>query len=171
MEGKMTLEDFYLIAEIGAAFAVVGSLLFVGIQLRQNTYAMQISNAQAGITSWNAQALVVVENEDFAQAMSDDTFPELMATQSDVVGLRLMFWSQAALRTVETLYLQWRAGNLSDELWMGYRAGITRSFTFLRTYNDTWALYRTSVSADFRSYVDGLQKEAEDLRATMSTGN
>jgi len=33
----MTLESFYFIAQIIAALAVVGSLIFVGFQIRGNT--------------------------------------------------------------------------------------------------------------------------------------
>ena len=43
----MTLEDIYFIASIIAAFSVVISLVFVGLQVRQNTSATKAAAAQA----------------------------------------------------------------------------------------------------------------------------
>jgi hypothetical protein len=48
---SINLQNFYLLAEIVAAFAVVVSLLFVGLQMRQNTNALRIAAGQGLVAS------------------------------------------------------------------------------------------------------------------------
>lgn len=56
----MTLEDIYFLAQIFAAVAVVGSLIFVGLQVRANTREQAINRVHqraaisAGINGWVA---------------------------------------------------------------------------------------------------------------------
>ena len=45
MEGKMPLQEIYYIAEMVVGVAVIISIVFVAIELRQNTYMTRMSMA------------------------------------------------------------------------------------------------------------------------------
>lgn len=61
------LDRAHQIADIVAAFAVVGSLIFVGIQLQQNAKAMGVENRQSAMNGWNETTLAVATNEQLAE--------------------------------------------------------------------------------------------------------
>jgi len=49
----MTLEQYYLIAQIVASIAVVGSLLFLGFEVRQNWRQTRLANWESSIDRFN----------------------------------------------------------------------------------------------------------------------
>jgi len=49
----LTLENIYFIGQTIAALAIVVSLIYVGVQVRQNTSATQTASAQAYVTANN----------------------------------------------------------------------------------------------------------------------
>jgi len=72
----MSLEQISYIAQIVAAVAVVGSLIYVGLQLRQNTAQMERAEANATHAQQSAIRMAIVTNRDIAQlwlmGLSDD---------------------------------------------------------------------------------------------------
>ena len=114
---KAKLSDWASIAEIVGAAAIVVSLLFVGVQVRESTkatqaatqqqgfgYELQILLAQNEISREGAVRLgVMTQDLDF----SDTSKAELEANSLYVATLRLF----------EDQFLQHVAGNLSDAAW------------------------------------------------------
>lgn len=49
----MSLEQYYLIAQIVASFAVVGSLLFLGFEVRRNAKQTRLANWESSIDRFN----------------------------------------------------------------------------------------------------------------------
>ena len=52
--GGLTITELGSLGEFIGAFAVVASLIYVGIQLKQNTVAVKVTTAQAFTDTWNA---------------------------------------------------------------------------------------------------------------------
>jgi hypothetical protein len=160
------LDRFHKISEIVAAFAIVGSLLFVGIQMRQNTDAMRVSFVQSSIDSWNIHAMTMASNEHLMTSFNEGSYPEVRkkfgtpSPSDSQVGM----WIAAGFRTTETMYLQWREGNLPDDIWQGYRSSMVRAFAGNRTYYEKWGLDRTLFTPGFRAYGDALRVQGDELR-------
>ena len=113
---SINLQNFYLLAEIVAAFAVVASLLFVGLQMRQNTNALRIAAGQGLVASWSATNRDIIANQDMAELLA----PLLDGTAAMPEGadrLRLLLWSQNVIREGEVNYYNWVDGNLADHQW------------------------------------------------------
>jgi len=149
----MSLEYFYFIAEIIAAFAMIASLLFVGIQVRQNTAATQVSNSQASLHAWTDLTTSLSNDEGLSQIYVDSFYPD--ASKLDRDGLRIATWATAFLKTGEWNYLQWLEGNLSDDLWHGYSSALTYHWNLSPNFKETWS--RTSqnfYSDQFQSFVN-----------------
>ncbi len=58
-----TLEDGYYISQIVAAVILVLSVIYLALQVRQNTSAMRLSNFQAGTITW-ANVLCMLTNSE-----------------------------------------------------------------------------------------------------------
>lgn len=63
----MTLEQVSLVAQIVSAVAVIASLIFVGIQLRQATAAIRASSSQAHAALYTELVHSIIDNADFAR--------------------------------------------------------------------------------------------------------
>ena len=72
------LDRFHKVSEIVASFAIVGSLIFVGIQVNQNTNATRVSNAQAAMQVWSDHAMAMATSESLAQAYVAGINPEIL---------------------------------------------------------------------------------------------
>ena len=100
------LDRFHKISEIIAAFALVASLLFVGVQISQNTDATRISNAQAGFQTWSNQGMAAATDEDLSRILHDSLYPQAReAFNIDTDVLRLQSHHTAVLKVNEVLFL------------------------------------------------------------------
>jgi hypothetical protein len=162
------LDRFHKIAEIVASFAIVGSLIFVGIQVSQNTDATRISNSHAALDSWNEITLAMAADKELTQSNLDGVYPELREHMpSDVGEERIYVWLNAGIKAVEHNYLQWLDGNLSDELWRGYRMSMVDMFVYFRSVNDFWSDRKQTYSEPFQLLMDKLVVEGTEQRMQM----
>jgi len=63
----MSLQDLSNLAEIGAAFVVILSLIFVAYQIRQNTSQLKRNEHNSTMTQWSTIRMAFVENRDVAE--------------------------------------------------------------------------------------------------------
>ena len=63
----MSLEQWADLSQIVGGLAVVASLIFVGLQLRQNTDAIRASTSQAHSAMYHAINTSVIDSSDFAR--------------------------------------------------------------------------------------------------------
>lgn len=149
----MSLEDFYFIAEIIAAFAMIASLLFVGIQVRQNTAATQISNSQASLHAWTNLTSSMANDEGLSQIYA--TRRTLAGSPVDSDELRMGMWVTAHVKATEWNYLQWLEGNLSDDLWFGYRGALAYQWKITPDFMRHWETAGQELYSDpFRTFVE-----------------
>ena len=153
----MVLQDIYLLAEIVAAFSVVASLLFVGVQMRQNTQAMRIAAGQGLVAGWGASNRDIISSPGMAEMLvpllaGDSKLP----TGAD--GLRLRLWSQNIIREGEMNYYNWANGNLDDHHWEQVQANAV---WFLSTPvgRELWNELRLNHGLDFRGKLDAIAAE------------
>jgi len=103
------------IGELVAAVAVVISLVFVGIQIRENTIASEAATYQETIAYDMDLLLTVGSNPDVTRvffAFMDD--PGSLNKDEFLQGRTLL---AASVRNFENLYVQHETGMLSDEAW------------------------------------------------------
>ena len=60
----LTLEQAYYIAQMVAAAILVLSVIYLALQVHQNTHAMRLSNTQAGSANWMAVMGMLANNEE-----------------------------------------------------------------------------------------------------------
>ena len=77
----------------------------------------------------------------------------------------MFFWAITSLKVIEGNYLQWRDGNLSDELWHGFRTGLVGNFAMNRIFTKIWEIGAADYSAPFQKLVEDIRSEAETLQA------
>ena len=104
----MTLDQIVAISQAVAAVGVILSLVFLAVQLRQNTMAVRSSSIQNLVQSLSATAQVNVDNEYLV--------PIMLKARTDPKGLteeeraRLHFWFIMSIRRFEGAYFQRKLG-------------------------------------------------------------
>ena len=157
----MTLETVYYITQIIAVIAVVASLIFVGLQVRQgaeqtrlNTSAVKATSHHAISDSFNHLNTTLATHPDLARVWDagmkgvDNLKPE------DLTAFHSMLI--AYVRIFETLYFQSETGTMAKELWEAEKRVLSFMFA-MPGVQQWWALPLLPFSDAFRAEVDGLQ--------------
>jgi hypothetical protein len=148
---EISLSDLGSLGEFVGAIAVIASLIYVAVQIKQNTNAARISSAQTHLELWND----VVSN--FCQS------PELASIYSrglhGISGLtepeRVQFFAQFGLifRYWESSYLLRHEQALDDKLWEGLKETMVDSLSYPGC-KEWWERRRHWFYEEFREMVD-----------------
>jgi len=114
----MTLESIYYIGQTVAVVAIMASLVFVGLQVRQNTKATKASAAQAVHSNFSAWYQSVQSDRILSEIIIKGTKNYLSLTEierAQFVSLFMAFTSY-----MQDAYYKWADGSLSPELWRGW---------------------------------------------------
>ncbi len=111
-----SLDKIHKVGELAAAVAVVTSLIFVGLQIRDNTIASEAATYQASV-AYDIELLSnVAGNADLARifyAYAWEPSDNLDGTEL----LQAQWHFTAVLRHLENLYFQHQSGMLSEASW------------------------------------------------------
>jgi hypothetical protein len=66
----MSFEKISFLAQIVASIGVVVSLIFVGLQIRQNTGALQRNEHNSTMAQWTVIRMAIAKNRDIAELMT-----------------------------------------------------------------------------------------------------
>src|SRR5438046_301810 len=66
----MSFEQISYLAQIVASVGVVVSLIFVGVQIRQNTGALERNEHNSTMTQWTVIRMAIAKNRDIAELMT-----------------------------------------------------------------------------------------------------
>ncbi len=135
----MTLEQWAFVGQIGAAIAVIVSLIYVARQVKQNTNAMLVGNAQS---------LVELNNRLNTPFSMDREFAELwLKAGSDFGSLdavdqqRLIAWEWQAIAAWSNYFDLRQNGLISDAQWsqlvwqfesLGQRQSVREAWKWLK---------------------------------------
>jgi len=110
---------------IGLA-AVLTGLIFVGLEVRQNTAAVRAATQQAIFEAGLQQHWGVIDNarlrEVMVMAQADSTWPMHMPQTADHILLERFY--QQRFNSLENVYYHYLQGNLDPGLWTGWEGWI-----------------------------------------------
>jgi hypothetical protein len=132
------LDRVHKIADIVAAFAIVASLIFVAIQIRSNTRALQASASSEAAHSWANTNEAIVGDESLIQtaikAYNPETGPDDL---DDLERARMGLLHRSLFQKLEGQYYLFKYGYLEPEIWSMRRDWATGLVT-LPVFQDWW---------------------------------
>jgi hypothetical protein len=146
----MTLQDLGALGELVGGLAIIISLIYVGIQIRQSTAASRSSSAQAFSKQYS----------DLNQMLVDPDIRRIFALgQSGIDELELhervgfMAVLSSISRTLESFYFEQREGGLKKELYEGW---LIQFLDLLLTKggSEFWELRRHQYTNDFVVFLE-----------------
>ena len=149
----MTWETMGVIAEIVAAFAVIVSLWYLAIQLRQNT---ELARAELEVrlgVIWAELHDSMIQNPDLAKTydLAEKNWSEINNKDA-----RAYLWFVAkSFHILEGMYRQYRRGLLAKEVWEPYEQYIFGVLQ-IEAVKGWWQSDGSLTSKQFRDHVDSL---------------
>ena len=83
----MALEQLSYAAQILGAVGVILSLIFVGLQIRQNTAALQRNEHNSTMTQWSVIRMAIAQNRDIGELMTSGLHGESKLNAADQLRL------------------------------------------------------------------------------------
>ena len=91
----MSFEKISYLAQIVASVGVVVSLIFVGLQIRQNTGALQRNEHNSTMAQWTVIRMAIARNRDIAELMTAGLHGERALDAADQLRLEQMLQENA----------------------------------------------------------------------------
>src|SRR6266513_4787466 len=91
----MSFEQISYLAQIVASVGVVVSLIFVGLQIRQNTGALQRNEHNSTMAQWTVIRMAIAKNRDMAELMTAGLQGERALDAADQLRLEEMLAENA----------------------------------------------------------------------------
>ena len=143
------------IPEVIAAIGVIVSLIFIGVEIRQNTAAARGATFQA-ISDGAAQSAFDVASSDhlprlFAQIRaSDPPLSEFSAEDQE----RLRFIYLFTVRRLENVWVQVNEGVVDEAAFERFQPRV--GYVGARSFVDFWSAGKPAFSSDFVSHLETL---------------
>ena len=155
----MTLQETL---QILSGIGVIASMIYVGIQIRNNAKAVRAATYQQLSASVSAPWDNFFNNAESCSLVlrGGDDFEGLNRLEKS----RYRFMLMATMRRYENVWFQHRMGTLKTEDWRGINANLEAIFTAPGTHS-AWAVVKDRSNAEFRTFVDELAKRKAPIAA------
>ena len=118
----MSLNDLANIGQVVGAIAVVISLIYVALQIRQNTNAVRSATAQTVHEHFAKWYHLVAADDELAQIVAKGLRDYGSLSEKERVRFVAAFMS--FLSYSQNAFLKWREGLLASPLWLGWELVI-----------------------------------------------
>ena len=147
----MTIQDLGSMGELIAAVATVATLVYLAIQLKQNTRALRSQTFQQSSMDMSLTANAISSDGELAKIVvkASDSLDDLSPEER----IRFHFWMVVALRRFEAIYVQGVYGSIDQIRIEGFERSI---LTLISSGGpaEWWDSAKTAFSSDFVKYAD-----------------
>jgi hypothetical protein len=152
----MSLQDLGSLGEFVAAIAVIASLVYLGIQIRQNTQALRAGSFQQ-YRQQSAELSRILADPGMASVYRKGLDPSDTLTPAERTQFEAMM--VFAFNSEENFFLLRKMGLIDETLWAG---GRTFYFRWLLRHEEPakwWLRNRRMFSSAFSDYVEDFRSE------------
>jgi hypothetical protein len=142
--------------EFVGAIAVVLTLFYLTVQIRQSSRSMRSSAAQAVLHAISEQYRVAAESQNLAHVvgLGVTDFEKLDSVQRT----QFLFWLFSWFRLMEQAHQHFKSGNIPESTWKGQLAHL-KSYLSTPAAVRFWELRSAFFSEEFQSLVSSISTE------------
>jgi hypothetical protein len=146
-----------LILSIVETVAVIGTLIYVALEVHANTKALKSSNSHDTLFGWQAYNQFLTEHSN-AELMArswdpEQSFEEFDQTERFIVACA----GRAMFQGFASNYYQFQSGNVDPELWKS-ELRFARSVLELPVYATWWEIEKSGAPWWAEGFLDALDK-------------
>jgi len=167
----MTLNDAYLVSQIAAAVLVAPTLLYLAVQVRQNTKQMR-ANASFQWVAASGQMNALVAGDKSAASVFRRGWDDPQSLDDDE-RMQYLVHIGHFMQVYSTMYDQYKEGMLPETQWHNCRKDLV---SIMNSPGGKWVwetFGRRGLDPGFVSFVEGLSASGEapyDLSTTRKEG-
>ena len=152
----MQLQDLANLAASVSSVAVILSLIYLAIQVRQNTASIRTETFARALERVSAMQSVLFENGDLARLQAQGVLDPSKLTREE--RLQLTWWLSEAFGAFEFMFHQAQSGALPEEVWSRWSATAAWwvSFPGVQAW---WHARPSPFSRSFTSFIDNLIRD------------
>ena len=156
----MTLQDFGSIGSFVAAIATLATLIYLAIQIRQNSDAVKSAAAQSVLESLNEAIQSAASTPQLARvvALGQTDYERLSEDERQ----QFLIWLFGWFRIIEQAHHNYVLGHFEPRIWNGYARHI-RSVMRAPAVRRWWKFRKSVFSPEFQHFIDGLDDEPSVL--------
>jgi hypothetical protein len=152
----MNWEAIGAVAATVSSVAVIVSLIYLAVQIRQNTRATRASTYQSVVMHGGAMLRSLMENPELSDLLiKGGQFPGDLTPGETV---RFASFASSVFRYFDSLYYHSRRGTMEQAQWSGFDRFL-REVLVSKGLVAWWAEHKHIFDAQFISYVDGVLTE------------
>ena len=161
----MTWLEWGALGELISGVGIIVSLIYVGIQIRQNTKATKVTTSHAFIHLQDQLASHIMDRKGFRAIYWKGL--QGLSNLEGIESVAFLVWMIQVFRAWEAFWYQWQEGAFDDRLWRGWEAQLKDIFGYVGS-RDAWSMRKHQLSKEFRDYVDQhvIDAESHPLYAT-----
>src|SRR5262245_12962581 len=139
------------VAELVSGLGVIVTLVFVALQIRHNSQAVQNETLAALNSTMNANIMVFAQSSELSKILRSGLAN--VDSLSQVDKFRFQLGISTTLRNYETAFTSWRKGMLEGQAWRGMEATLLQFFESegVRNY---WVANSHTYSVAFRAHLE-----------------
>jgi hypothetical protein len=146
----MSLEQVFYLSQSIASIAVVGSLIYLGLQVR-GADRSQRAIMQQGRADRSSNASLTIANSELAPTWQKGMDGDPPLTRDEATQWLLL--CRSMFLSGEDSFLQHKAGALDEHAFDSYCAGV-RSYMSRPGFRAAWRLLGSQFGQEFRAFVD-----------------
>ena len=151
-----SLEQMYFLVQIFAGIAVVGSLIYVGLQLKQNTVALAASAQRDSSDSYiQLQQFMIQDNELLEIIMRSESKPDSL---NELEKRRAWAVVDMVLEMCHSEFYRFKHSLLPDYAWEPITR-VVHDLMAIQVYQEYWTARKHSYAHEFQAFVDNLITE------------
>ena len=162
---KKHISYYSEVAQIISAIAVVISLIYVGVQVRQNTLTTQAAMRQNIADNDITYLMSYLDNSIIAEA-SAKTFAKDSLTLLE--SEQLIWQQQVNFRLFENAHYQYENGLLEGEVWQRYRIIIHRLLTHAEAAIEQWERNSYTYTSSFKAEIQNIINDDDLIKLINS---
>jgi hypothetical protein len=148
----LSLTQIANMAEILGVILIVVSVIYVAIQINQNTLAIRSDTAQAVHNGWGEVYGRISSNSELAGILVKGS-PSIDKLNDVEKTLFIAFWMQTLL-TWQNAYYQSKTGSLDKDHWQTMEKTSIQIYLTSPGYREFWAIRKVLLPEDFVQYLE-----------------
>jgi hypothetical protein len=153
----MSLEQIFYLSQSVASIAVIGTLIYLGVQIR-DTERNQRAIMQQGRADRVSRTTVAFASSPQLTALWTRVFSANPEFTREELPQMILLW-RVAFISGEDSFLQHRSGALDDTAFKSYAAGL-RQFMQHPAMRAGWRLAESQYGVEYRAWMDEIISEA-----------
>ena len=151
----MNIMELGAIGELVGGVAVIATLIYLAIQIRQNTRSLRLTTHQAIVDSVLRTVESISDHPDVAELVARSEALDVEFTPTEQVRFDAL--ANRRFTVYESVFLQ--RTEIAQEMWEGWDAGY-REVVANPSMERFWGKAKSKYHRAFRDYLDGLKYES-----------